>query len=50
MPLGILSEVLFGVLPLLVIVDGASMVATMVWFWVAAIRLRLPVGGAAPVA
>ncbi|MCL4744008.1 MAG: hypothetical protein KJZ83_01210 [Burkholderiaceae bacterium] len=42
MPLGILSEVLFGVPPLLVIVGGISMVAAMVWFGVAALRLRLP--------
>lgn len=48
MPLGILSEVLFGVPPLLVIVGGVSMVAAMVWFGVAAIKLRLPVAGAAP--
>lgn len=48
MPVGILSEVLFGVPPLLVIVGGVSMVAAMAWFGVAAIALRLPGGGAAP--
>jgi len=48
MPLGILTEVLFGVPPLLVIVGGVSMVAAMVWFGVVAIKLRLPAGGAAP--
>lgn len=48
MPLGILSEVLLGVPPLLVLVGGVSMVAAMVWFGVAAIKLRLPAGGAAP--
>lgn len=48
MPLGILSEVLLGVPPLLVIVGGASMVASMVWFGVAVIRLRLPAGGVTP--
>ena len=48
MPLGILSEVWFGVPPLLVIVGGASMVAAMAWFGVAAIAMRLPAGGAAP--
>ena len=42
MPLGILSEVMFGVPPLLVIVGGVSMVAAMLWFGVAAIGLRLP--------
>ena len=47
MPLGILSEVLFGLPPLLVIVGGASMVAAMVWFGVAAIGLRLAGGEAA---
>lgn len=46
MPLGILSEVMFGVPPLLVIVGGASMVAAMVWFGVATIIMRLPVGSA----
>ena len=44
MPLGILAEVLFGLPPLLVIVGGASMVAAMAWFGVAAISLRLPGG------
>ena len=44
MPLGILSEVMFGVPPLLVIVGGVSMVAAMTWFGVAAIKMRLPVG------
>jgi hypothetical protein len=48
MPLGILTEVLFGVPPLLVIVGGVSMIAAMVWFGMAAIKLRLPAGGAAP--
>ena len=47
MPIGILSEVLFGLPPLLVIVGGVSMVAAMVWFGVAAVGLRLPGGGAA---
>jgi hypothetical protein len=46
MPLGILTEVLFGVPPLLVIVGGVSMVAAMAWFGVAAVKLRLPTGGA----
>ncbi|MCL4745862.1 MAG: hypothetical protein KJZ83_10640 [Burkholderiaceae bacterium] len=48
MPLGILTEVLFGVPPLLVIFGGVSIVAAMVWFGVTAIKLRLPDGGAAP--
>jgi len=47
MPIGILSEVLVGLPPLLVIVGGVSMVAAMVWFGVAAVGLRLPGGGAA---
>lgn len=46
MPLGILSEVIFGLPPLLVLVGGVAMVAAMVWLGVAAIRLRLAaVGG-----
>lgn len=44
MPLGILSEVMFGVPPLLVIVGGVSMVAAMSWFGVAAIKMRFPRG------
>jgi len=39
MPLGILSEVLFGLPPLLVIVGGGAMVAAMLWFGWAALRL-----------
>jgi hypothetical protein len=39
MPLGILSEVLFGVPPVLVIVGGTSMVMAMLWFGWAALRL-----------
>jgi hypothetical protein len=35
MPLGILSEVLFGLPPLLVIVGGVSMVAAMAWLGLA---------------
>jgi hypothetical protein len=38
MPLGILSEVLFGVPPLLVIVGGLSMVAAVAWLGLAAMR------------
>lgn len=45
MPLGILSEVMLGVPPLLVIVGGSSMVAAMAWFGVAMIKMRLPAGG-----
>ncbi len=41
MPIGILSEVVFGVPPLLVIVGGVCMVAAMAWFGVAAFKLRL---------
>lgn len=46
MPIGILSEVVFGLPPLLVIVGGVCMVCAMAWFGVAAITLRLPKGGA----
>ena len=45
MPLGILSEVVFGLPPALVLIGGISMVAAMAWFGVAALRLRLPGGG-----
>jgi len=45
MPLGILSEVAFGLPPALVIVGGIAMVVAMVWFGVASIRMRLPAGG-----
>ncbi len=38
MPIGILTEVLFGVPPLFVIVGGISMVAAMTWLGVAAWR------------
>ncbi len=48
MPLGILSEVMFGVPPLLVIVGGVSMVAAMSWFGVAAIKMRFPAGSTGP--
>ena len=40
MPLGILTEVLFGVPPLLVIVGGVAMVAAMLWFGWATLRLE----------
>lgn len=48
MPLGILSEVVFGLPPLLVVVGGVCMVAAMVWFGVAAIKLRAFPGGLGP--
>jgi len=41
MPIGILSEVLFGVPPVLVIVGGVSIVVAMIWFGIAAMRLNL---------
>lgn len=41
MPLGIFSEVVFGLPPALVLVGSISMVAAMIWFGVAATRLRL---------
>ncbi len=40
MPLGILSEVAFGVPPLLVLVGGAAMVLAMLWFGLAVLRLH----------
>lgn len=46
MPLGILSEVVFGLPPALVLIGGISMVAAMVWFGVAVLRLNL--AGRAP--
>ena len=39
MPLGILSEVAFGVPPALVLIGGVAMVMAMVWFGVAALKL-----------
>ena len=45
MPLGILSEVAFGVPPALVLVGGISMVVAMVWFGIATLGLRLGSGG-----
>jgi hypothetical protein len=45
MPLGILSEVAFGVPPALVLIGGISMIAAMVWFGIATLRLRLGSGG-----
>ncbi len=45
MPLGILSEVLFGVPPLLVLVGGISMVAAMVTLGVAVMRAAGPGAG-----
>ncbi|TVO67825.1 hypothetical protein [Sedimenticola selenatireducens] len=40
MPLGILSEVAFGVPPLLVLAGGIAMVLAMVWFGITALQLR----------
>jgi hypothetical protein len=41
MPIGIFSEVLFGVPPALVLVGGIAMVAAMAWFGIAAIGLNM---------
>jgi hypothetical protein len=41
MPLGILSEVWFGVPPILVIVGGVAMIGSMVWLGLAVWRLKL---------
>ena len=40
MPLGILSEAAFGLPPLLVLAGGFAMVLAMLWFGVAALKLR----------
>lgn len=40
MPLGILTEVLFGVPPVLVIVGGIAIVVAMAWFGVVAATMR----------
>ena len=40
MPLGILSEVAFGLPPLLVLVGGIAIVLAMLWFGVAALKLH----------
>ena len=45
MPLGILTEVLLGVPPALVLVGGISMVVAMIWFGVVAARMRPPNSG-----
>jgi len=41
MPIGILSEVLFGLPPLLVIVGGVAIVLGMIWFGIAVTQLDL---------
>lgn len=41
MPIGILTEVLFGLPPALVLVGGIAMVVAMVWFGLAVARLDL---------
>lgn len=40
MPVGILSEVLFGLPPLLVIIGGISMVVSMIWLGFAIWKLK----------
>lgn len=40
MPLGILSEVAFGVPPVLVLAGGIAMVVSMVWFGVTVVKLN----------
>lgn len=45
MPLGILSEVLFGLPPLLVIVGGVSMVVSMAWLGLAVWSANLAARG-----
>ena len=41
MPLGILSEVAFGLPPALVLIGGISMVVAMAWFGVAAMKANM---------
>lgn len=48
MPIGILSEVLLGIPPLLVIAGGISMVVAMIWLGVAVWRLGMPPGETSP--
>ncbi len=45
MPLGILAELVFGAPPALVLVGGVSMVAAMIWFGIAAMKLDLSAAG-----
>ena len=45
MPIGILSEVLFGVPPLLVLAGGIAMVVAMIWFGVAVLKMKSAVPG-----
>lgn len=42
MPLGILSEFLFGLPPVLVVLGGVCIVVSVAWFGIAVTRLRLP--------
>jgi hypothetical protein len=44
MPIGILSEVLFGLPPLLVVAGGVAMVVAMGWFGIAATQLGSSAG------
>ncbi|MGE0854321.1 MAG: hypothetical protein AB7O44_32755 [Hyphomicrobiaceae bacterium] len=44
MPIGIMSEVLFGLLPILVIVGGISMVICMAWLAIVLWRIEAPKG------
>ena len=45
MPLGILSEVAFGLPPALVLIGGISMVVAMAWFGVAAMKANMDGSG-----
>jgi len=45
MPIGILSEVLFGLPPFLVIVGGISMVASVAWFGIVVLKNKTSVKG-----
>jgi len=44
MPLGILSEVLFGLPPFFVLLGGLAMVVAMIWFGVAVLRTDFETG------
>lgn len=41
MPIGILAEVVFGAPPLLVLIGGITIVVAMIWFGIAAMKMKL---------
>ncbi|MGE0467731.1 MAG: hypothetical protein AB7P44_14985 [Steroidobacteraceae bacterium] len=48
MPIGILSEVIFGIPPLLVIIGGVAMVAAMAWLGIMVLQLQSPIRESTP--